>query len=375
MLRYLAAAKLLKRYFTNRVDNAMFFLHYRVSFALFMTCSALITAKEYFGGPITCFNIKNPIPQNVLNTYCFFMSTYSITQYNDTGNTVVYPGVGPEVKGADVVHRSYYQWVPLVLFLQAISFYIPRWVWKSFDGGLFSSILQGMNKFSLDQGSKDKKYLILLKYMKTHFNMHRNWAIRFFVCELVCLVVVVSNIYATDSFLGGTFLTYGSDVLGLPDAAQDSRTDPMHYIFPKVTKCMFRKFGATGSLESHDSMCVLPINILNEKVYVGLWLWMVGLSCFTGLWLLLRICVVIFKPFRTYLLNLRGRLAGREAVEYVAEHSPLGDWFLLYHLGACMWPQDFGAFLREYHKALKSREAAAVAHYPSAPSPDSGVVN
>jgi len=371
MLRYLAAAKLLKRYFNNRVDNAMFFLHYRITFALFMVCSSLITAKEYFGSAISCFNVKFPVPQHVLNTYCFFMSTYSITQHNETSNVVVYPGVGPEVKGAEVVYRSYYQWVPLVLFLQAISFYIPRYVWKSFDAGLFGSILQGLNKFSLDEKKKEEKYLVLLKYMKTHFNMHRNWALRFFVCELLCLVVVVSNIYLTDAFLGGAFLSYGSDVLGMPDDMEAMRHDPMHYVFPKVAKCMFRKFGASGSLESHDSMCVLPINILNEKVYVGLWLWLVGLSVFTGLWLLLRIAVVVFRPIRTHLLNFRGRLAGREAVTYVAEHSPLGDWFLLYHLGACMRPQDFGAFLRQYHKALKGR----VSMQPSAPSPDSGVVH
>lgn len=178
MLRYLAAGKLLQR--TNaRVDNTMFFLHYRATFIFLMVSSALITAKEYFGSPIQCYALKSAIPGNVLNTYCFIMSTYSVTKHNETGVRVVYPGVGPHTPDDDVVYRSYYQWVPLVLFLQAMSFYIPRFVWKSLDGGLFSSILQGLDKMSLDEGSKGQKYKYLIKYMMTHINMHRNYALRY----------------------------------------------------------------------------------------------------------------------------------------------------------------------------------------------------
>ena len=120
MLKYLAAAKLLKKQ-NPRVDNVVFHLHYRITFIVFIVASALITAKEYFGAPIKCYALKNPIPKNVLNTYCFIMSTYSVTKHNTTGNTVVYPGVGPHKEGDDIVYHSYYQWVPAVLFLQAIS--------------------------------------------------------------------------------------------------------------------------------------------------------------------------------------------------------------------------------------------------------------
>lgn len=48
---------------------------------------------------------------------------------------------------------------------------------------------------------------------------------------------------------------------------QAERVDPMIYVFPRMTKCTFHKFGPSGTLERHDAFCLLPLNILNEKVY------------------------------------------------------------------------------------------------------------
>jgi ABC-type phosphate/phosphonate transport system ATPase subunit len=32
-----------------------------------------------------------------------------------------------------------------------------------------------------------------------------------------------------------------------------------------MTKCTFHKFGASGDIETHDALCILPLNIFNEK--------------------------------------------------------------------------------------------------------------
>ena len=49
----------------------------------------------------------------------------------------------------------------------------------------------------------------------------------------------------------------------------------MIYIFPRMTKCTFHKFGASGEVEKHDALCILPLNIVNEKIYIFLWFWSV----------------------------------------------------------------------------------------------------
>ena len=50
------------------------------------------------------------------------------------------------------------------------------------------------------------------------------------------------------------------------------------YYFPKVAKCTFERFGPTGTIEVFDGLCVLPINIINEKIYIFLWFWFVLLG-------------------------------------------------------------------------------------------------
>ena len=82
--------------------------------------------------------------------------------------------------------------------------------------------------------------------------------------------------FLMDRFFDGTFLTFGIEVLSFAERDQEDRIDPMVfnavsrktvqifkqvYIFPRMTKCTFNKFGSSGEIEKHDAMCVLPLNI------------------------------------------------------------------------------------------------------------------
>ena len=40
------------------------------------------------------------------------------------------------------------------------------------------------------------------------------------------------------------------------------------YIFPRMTKCTFHKFGTSGEIEKHDAMCILPLNIGNHEITI-----------------------------------------------------------------------------------------------------------
>ena len=42
------------------------------------------------------------------------------------------------------------------------------------------------------------------------------------------------------------------------------------YIFPRMTKCTFHKFGSSGEIEKHDAMCILPINIGQQILFTKL---------------------------------------------------------------------------------------------------------
>jgi hypothetical protein len=66
------------------------------------------------------------------------------------------------------------------------------------------------------------------------------------------------------------------------------RVDPMSRIFPKMTKCIFHKFGGSGTIQRFDAICVLSMNIVNEKIYIFLWFWFIILAVVTGINVLVR---------------------------------------------------------------------------------------
>lgn len=77
--------------------------------------------------------------------------------------------------------------------------------------------------------------------------------------------------FLIDAFLNGTFMTYGTEVLKFAFTDQEERNDPMIRVFPRMTKCTFKKYGPSGTIQTHDALCVLALNNLNEKIYIFLW--------------------------------------------------------------------------------------------------------
>lgn len=104
---------------------------------------------------------------------------------------------------------------------------------------------------------------------------HKLYAIRYWACEFLCLINIIVQLVLMNRFFDGEFMSYGLRVLNLMDTPQDERLDPMVYVFPRMTKCIFHKYGASGSIQKHDSLCLLPLNIVNEKTYIFVWFWYV----------------------------------------------------------------------------------------------------
>ena len=48
------------------------------------------------------------------------------------------------------VRHAYYQWVPFVLFLQGLMFYIPHFLWKTFEGQRLSKIMGNLRGRTMD---------------------------------------------------------------------------------------------------------------------------------------------------------------------------------------------------------------------------------
>ena len=142
--------------------------------------------------------------------------------------------------------------------------------------------------------------------------------------------------FLMDRFFDGAFLTFGLEVIAFAEQDQEDRLDPLIYVFPRMTKCTFHKFGTSGEVEKHDALCLLPLNIVNEKVYIFLWFWFILLASITGMFLLYRLGVLFGSGIRTAMIQARSGRVSRDKISDILNESglnyfqQLGDFFLLY---------------------------------------------
>jgi hypothetical protein len=185
---------------------------------------------------------------------------------------VPYPGLrGVGRKDRRLFHR-YYQWVWFALFLQALSFYVPKYIWKIWEGGRLRVLVAGleegkrMNSSNLEIEMEET----LEVFLRERGGWGLSYAYRFYFCELLNALNSALQLWAMDELFGHALSNFGFSLFTLTHEDPDRRTDPLAVIFPKVTKCRFKAHGIGGSVVSHDAICVLSINNINEKMYLFL---------------------------------------------------------------------------------------------------------
>lgn len=338
------------------IDNMVFKLHYRITFLILLISTLLVTSKQFIGEHIRCIaghGMSDDVV-NVINTYCFFTSTYTVAKHLNASavesGEIPHPGVGPASSGDSVVHHAYYQWVPFVLFFQAILFYAPHYLWRNVEGGRLKALVSGLHMASLaihetplktengltipSKDDRNEKILQMRHAFLNRIHLNRPWAYYLGLCEVLNFINVLVQIYFTDWFLGGAFLGLGQAVAhdGL-----DGKVDALDVVFPKVTKCIFHKYGPSGTIQNHDALCIMALNVVNEKIYIFLWYWFIILSVITGLGLLWRILTMILharsERFNKLVFSMAcpGKYNPWDVLT-VTNECHYGDWVFLYYI-------------------------------------------
>jgi len=321
--------------------------HYRGTTLLVLAMCLLVTSTEWIAGTdaiIDCLVSGNsPVPEKIINSYCYIMGTFSVPRHyvdfdTQLGNHVSQTGVGPYNPREDYTEvKAYYQWVPFMLFLQAIMFYIPHILYKSYEGGKLKAIIFGLNNWIMEDEERHSKEAELATYIRETKGTHTEWCMKLLFAQGLYLVNVIGQIFFTDCFLGYEFSTYGVQIATLLEEAPEQRVDPMSRIFPRVTKCTFRKFGPSGTIQRHDAQCVLPINIINEKIYVFLWFWFCVLTVATIFQYMWTLAIVFTLRARNIIIKRKLWLNPKKDnlkidVPLIVSSLDFGDWKLVYHL-------------------------------------------
>ena len=323
------------------------------------------------------------------------------------GENMPHQGIGPTTdpnlirvteQGEEIRH-SWYQWVCFVLFLQALVFYVPHYLWKSWEGGKLKMMMQDLYEQKLDQndglpeddetGNEDEngngneisdktrkgRRLATVRYFLRKMDTNQCYVAMYVFCEILNLANVIAQMFFMNYFLGGQFFDYGLDVLRVTELPMEERIDPLSKVFPKVTKCTFNNYGPSGTVENKDGLCVLAINIINEKIYIFLWFWFMMIGVLTAIQIFIRFLSIVSPCFRLRLyfrlLELRAVMWWRDQKEMkelsdsnpknegntsdlsvVVRNCAYGDFFLIMQFSKHFDPYVFHEFIIDIRDRL-----------------------
>lgn len=113
-------------------------------------------------------------------------------------------------------------------------------------------------------------------------------------------------------------------------------------VFPKQAKCSFYNYGPSGSIQQKDSLCLLPLNNINDKIFAVIWIWYILLLCITvvnGIYVALSFTN---KNLRLAFLKNRSMLqVSNKQICSATNNGHLGDCFVLKQMAKNLNPIIF----------------------------------
>lgn len=135
----------------------------------------------------------------------------------------------------------------------------------------------------------------------------------------------------------GEFLRYGWDMM----FATSKDVDPTNRVFPKMGKCTFRRFGSSGDVQTYDNLCILPINIVNEKFYFVIWLLFFTVLAISAWAVFIRIMLMLFKDLRFHYIQTYNKHISEDYFKSVLSNASYPYWFIIYLLSCNLEPMHF----------------------------------
>ncbi|KAB7502253.1 Innexin inx1 [Armadillidium nasatum] len=180
------------------------------------------------------------------------------------------------------------------------------------------------------------------------------YVFKYWFCELLSLVNIIGQLFLVDRFLGGEFMKYGIKVLEFSDRDQEERVDPMIFVFPRMTKCHFHIFGPSGTIERRDSLCLLPLNMLNEKTFIFIWFWYVILATLLSFLVLYRLILLAMPGLRPRIMYQHNRAVPIEVFQAFTNKTSIGDWWILYILSKNIDPMVYRDIMTRLAKEVET---------------------
>ncbi|CAP30981.2 Protein CBR-INX-14 [Caenorhabditis briggsae] len=322
------AAKLYEFY-----DRLHLFTVYLLGFFVLLT-----GAKQHFGNPIDCMLPKQHDElkswREYIHNFCLFYGTFRYEVTNGTSSFGSYT--------ADDASVNYYQWVPFFFAFQVCCFLLPFWCWAYMQKMIYidmAFIVDYAGKINSEKTFEKTKEKVdrLVAYMNDHFRYRRahkmgyfSWITFnsafpsvlysltkfFFIANVVVQVNLVCKFLDVDSWMWGFDVRNSSkSSWSQHNVHLNSTLSPTNKNSPQSFRWCLQSIPLQESVNkfvNHKAQCIIPMNVINEKIFIGLYFWLLlltGLSVIGTVKWIFRIRsrkaneVMIFKLIKKVLEN------------------------------------------------------------------------
>ena len=302
---------------TAPCDGMVLKMHYQWSFWVFLAGFSAVWYSWYQRDVITCVSHFNADTQVRLD-YINICLSYPYIDLGDSKRFLLF-----------------YRWIHWTLLFLAFCFYIPRKFSKRSENPRLKKLIEDLATHSSRYDQTERELLErAARYIAFNLNTHNGIYFKFVACNFMALCVDIFCFHFLDFVFQGHFIHYGWMAYPYYRDPQNF-TDHMSNTFPPFATCKITPKYMLAAKRSETLGCHLTVMELYEKVFLGVWFWLIILTTITCAYLIF-LAFMWLPYFRLLILRVAKPTHAHGTVSDTVLQAlsccKIGDVYLLYRL-------------------------------------------